>query len=126
LNKKMLDISIFTKLLPSIKSNGLDDSVDRLHSFATVRFLIFCAIFIGGKQYFGEPLQCMLPAHLERWSSYGQYYCFVEGTYRLSYNKAIPSASVRADMKAAKDINVNYYQVRDKEILFFAKNLLKN
>lgn len=60
------------------------------------------------------------------WSSYGQYYCFVEGTYRLSYNKAIPSASVRADMKAAKDINVNYYQVRDKEILFFAKNLLKN
>lgn len=83
----MLDISIFTKLLPSIKSNGLDDSVDRLHSFATVRFLIFCAIFIGGKQYFGEPLQCMLPAHLERYYFYFSYfYLFIFFIFTKYFN----------------------------------------
>uniref|UniRef100_A0A915PKI7 Innexin n=1 Tax=Setaria digitata TaxID=48799 RepID=A0A915PKI7_9BILA len=83
--------------------NHLDDMVDRLHRNFTVFTLIFCAMLVGAKQQFGQPIQCMLPAHLHRpyWNNYGQYYCFVQSTYRLTYNKTLPNANSRTKLRAS-------------------------
>ncbi|VDO37349.1 unnamed protein product [Onchocerca flexuosa] len=108
----MFEISFVEKLLSSLSyTYYLNDIVDRLHGNITVVVLILCAMFVGTKQQFGQPIQCMLPAHLDRnsWTNYGQYYCFVQNTYRLAYNKTMPDARSRAEFHA--DNAVNYYQV---------------
>ncbi|MFH4975744.1 hypothetical protein AB6A40_002453 [Gnathostoma spinigerum] len=108
----MLDIPLLGKFLSSVSSNRLDDTVDRLHSIFTVTILVLCAMFVGTKQHFGQPIQCMLPAHLDRdsWTAYGQYYCFVESTYRLSYNRTVPNSDIRSKLRATPGVNLNYYQ----------------
>uniref|UniRef100_A0A0R3RK83 Innexin n=1 Tax=Elaeophora elaphi TaxID=1147741 RepID=A0A0R3RK83_9BILA len=107
----MFKIPFFGELLSRILHTCyLDDIVDRLHWNVTVIVLILCSLFVGAKQQFGQPIQCMLPAHFDQnsWSYYGQYYCFVQNTYRLTYNKTLPSACSRA--KLHPDTDINYYQ----------------
>ncbi|VBB34320.1 unnamed protein product [Acanthocheilonema viteae] len=106
----MFEIPLVGKLLSTSGYTYLNDIIDRLHWNITVSVLILCALFVGTKQQFGQPIQCMLPTHLDRnsWSSYGQYYCFVKNTYRLTFNKALPNANSRAELRSNSD--VNYYQ----------------
>lgn len=64
---KMFEIPFLEKLLSTlINTYYLNDIVDRLHGKITVVVLILCAMFVGAKQQFGQPIQCMLPAHLDR------------------------------------------------------------
>uniref|UniRef100_A0A1I7VN16 Innexin n=1 Tax=Loa loa TaxID=7209 RepID=A0A1I7VN16_LOALO len=88
----------------------LGDIVDCLHWNVSVAVFILCALFVGAKQQFGQPIQCMLPTHLDKlpWIDYGQYYCFIQNTYRLTYNKTLPSASSGAENRS--DAAVNYCQ----------------
>uniref|UniRef100_F1L4F5 Innexin n=1 Tax=Ascaris suum TaxID=6253 RepID=F1L4F5_ASCSU len=108
----LVEIPLLGKFLSSATSRHLDDIVDRLHFVGTVTVLVLCAMFVGAKQHFGQPIQCMLPAHLDRgsWTSYGQYFCFVESTYRLTYNKTLPSTEERISLKKSSGIELNYYQ----------------
>lgn len=62
----MLEIPLLGRFLDSTSSNGLDDLVDRAHSEFTVWILVLFAMFVGGKQHFGQPIQCMLPGHMDR------------------------------------------------------------
>nr|CDQ05623.1 BMA-INX-14, isoform c [Brugia malayi] len=105
----MFEISLFGKLLSTFShSYHLNNTVDRLHWNITTIVLILCVLFIGAEQQFGQPIQCMLPTHLDQnsWTDYGQYYCFTQNTYRLTDNQTLPSASNRAKLH----LNVNYYQ----------------
>uniref|UniRef100_A0AAF5Q2G7 Innexin n=1 Tax=Wuchereria bancrofti TaxID=6293 RepID=A0AAF5Q2G7_WUCBA len=107
----MFEISSFGKLLSTFShSYHLNDTVDRLHWNITTVVLILCVLFIGAEQQFGQPIQCMLPTHLDRnsWTDYGQYYCFTQNTYRLTNNQTLPNASNRAELHL--NANVNYYQ----------------
>lgn len=108
----MLEIPLLGKFLAFASSRRLDDLVDRLHFESTVWLLILFAMFIGGKQHFGQPIQCMMPTHMDRgaWTSYGQYYCFITNTYRLTYNKTIPNAAVRSQLREKEGVTLAYYQ----------------
>ncbi|VDM38082.1 unnamed protein product [Toxocara canis] len=108
----LVEIPLLGKFLSAATSHRLDDIVDRLHFVATVTALVLCAMFVGAKQHFGQPIQCMLPAHLDRgsWSSYGQYFCFVESTYRLTYNRTVPTTEERISLKKSSGVELNYYQ----------------
>lgn len=52
-----------TKGFESLKVNTADDYVDRINYVYTVTALLFLAVFVGSKQHFGTPIQCMTPAH---------------------------------------------------------------
>ncbi|VDK26414.1 unnamed protein product [Anisakis simplex] len=107
------EIPFLKNFLSSATSKRLDDVVDRLHFVVTVTVLVLFAMFIGTKQHFGSPIQCMLPAHMDRgsWTAYGQYLCFVENTYRITFNRSLPSINERTSLKHTSGIEVNYYQV---------------
>ncbi|VDD91940.1 unnamed protein product [Enterobius vermicularis] len=119
----MLEIPLLGRFLDSTSSNGLDDLVDRAHSEFTVWILVLFAMFVGGKQHFGQPIQCMLPGHMDPsknvsrkdslpgWSSYGQDYCFVTNTYRLPTNSTVPNAAVRSQLKKEEGVTLTYYQL---------------
>ncbi|KHN79707.1 Innexin-3 [Toxocara canis] len=108
----LVEIPLLNRFLSLATSRRLDDFVDRLHFVRTVTLLVLCAMFVGMKQHFGQPIQCMLPAHLDRgsWTSYAQYFCFVENTYRLTYNRTVPGTQDRISIKQSSGIEVNYYQ----------------
>lgn len=65
---KMFEIPLLGKFLSSTTDSNhhLGDVADQLHQKVTVTILILCTLFLGGKQQFGQPIQCMLPAHLDR------------------------------------------------------------
>uniref|UniRef100_A0A0N5AEE3 Innexin n=1 Tax=Syphacia muris TaxID=451379 RepID=A0A0N5AEE3_9BILA len=108
----MLEIPFLNRFLASTYSRRLDDFVDRLHFEFTVWVLVLFSMFVGGKQHFGEPIQCMVPAHMSQssWISYAQYYCFITNTYRLTYKQTVPDANVRSVLRNADGVNLNYYQ----------------
>lgn len=43
------------------------------------------------------------------WYDYGQYYCFIQNTYHLTYNKTLSNVSIGAEI--CSNVSVNYYQV---------------
>ncbi|VDN08096.1 unnamed protein product [Thelazia callipaeda] len=92
------------------RESCLYDVVDLLHCSFTSFIIMIFALFVGTKQQFGQPIQCMLPAHLDRksWNAYTQHFCLIEGTYRLTYNKTIPNVNDR--MKPQTNARINYYQ----------------
>lgn len=58
----------------------------------TTWLLLFFALMISAKQYFGSPIQCWVPAQWKGgWESYAEDYCFVSNTYNLPIEEDIPS-----------------------------------
>jgi hypothetical protein len=64
-----------------LKPRHDDDFVDRLHYVVMPTILTALAAFIGGKQFFGEPIQCWAPNEIARhhhWMEYAENLCFAE------------------------------------------------
>ena len=64
-----------------LKPRNDDDWVDRLHYFLTPIILTTLAVFIGGKQFVGQPIQCWAPnevASRHHWMEYAETLCFAE------------------------------------------------
>lgn len=55
----------------------------RLHYVLTPTALLVCATVVAGKQYFGEPLHCWIPAeYVDSWAKFIENTCFVTQTYQ--------------------------------------------
>ncbi|KAJ1358127.1 hypothetical protein KIN20_016441 [Parelaphostrongylus tenuis] len=100
----------------------LDDYVDRMHYEVTVCILCIFALLIGSKQHFGNPIDCLISAEVDRvrsWQKYILGYCFTQGTYRYDFdfnNATRPKFYVR-DQFGAKYISVKYYQASFDSLL---------
>ncbi|CAD6184761.1 unnamed protein product [Caenorhabditis auriculariae] len=71
------------------KRHHLYDFVDRLHFYITVGALAFFSVFVGTKQHFGNPIDCILPAEhdgVDSWKGYILDFCFMYGTYRYNFS----------------------------------------
>uniref|UniRef100_A0A914WHM2 Innexin n=1 Tax=Plectus sambesii TaxID=2011161 RepID=A0A914WHM2_9BILA len=83
-----------------------DDVIDRLNYIYTNFIILAFAITIAAKQFVGEPLQCWVPAQFKGgWEQYVENYCFVENTYWLSMDDAIPHVHQHRE-----DRELQYYQ----------------
>lgn len=54
----MIELTKFVKEIAKKEEVCIDNVVFRLHSRATVLILTVCAIIVGVKSYFGEPISC--------------------------------------------------------------------
>lgn len=99
----MFFIDAFLKVL---KPRFDDDLIDRLNYYYTPLVMCFFALLIGGKQYFGQPIQCWVPAQFTgAWEQYTEYYCFVQNTYFVRMKEPIP-----ADYQDRENREIGYYQ----------------
>lgn len=84
-----------------------EDGVDRINYQLTVWILAVFAMFISAKEYFGEPIQCWVPAEFSgAWEQYVESYCFVESTYYVALHQ---------DLHTARNVpngppRISYYQ----------------
>lgn len=105
----MFTIPLIESWLKSLKSPTGDfgsDFVDVLNRYCTPALLLFLALFISTKQYFGSPIQCWMPAQFKGgWEQYTEEYCFVQNTYYVPPNENIPP---NHDDRVEKEIS--YYQ----------------
>lgn len=75
-----------------LRGNDDDDWVDRLNHLYTVLLLCVFAVFTGGGQYVGDPIQCWCPAQFtSSYVSYTKSYCWIKNTYYIPMQNAIPS-----------------------------------
>ncbi|WAR11440.1 UNC9-like protein, partial [Mya arenaria] len=73
-----------------LRGNDDDDWVDRLSHIYTVVLLIIFALFTGGGQYAGDPIQCWCPAHFTgSYVAYTKSYCWIKNTYYLPMQDTI-------------------------------------
>uniref|UniRef100_F1LF57 Innexin n=1 Tax=Ascaris suum TaxID=6253 RepID=F1LF57_ASCSU len=88
-------------------SDPAGDFVDRLSYDYTVRLLVFFAVLVGTKQYFGAPIQCITPSNFPgTWVSYARDYCFVTNTYLLNGTTSHTNAPSHMVVKQG----IHYYQ----------------
>lgn len=62
----------------------LDDGVDNLHRQYMVVFLLIIDVFLGIKQFVGDPIECFVPKDLSgQQEKYVNAYCWTSSTYQL-------------------------------------------
>uniref|UniRef100_A0A0N5AXY4 Innexin n=1 Tax=Syphacia muris TaxID=451379 RepID=A0A0N5AXY4_9BILA len=101
-----------------------EDCVDRLNYRITSYIILLAAFTIIAKsfklstselaililkEYGGDPIQCWLPAELASksgWEQYARDYCFVENTYFVKLDEALP----KSDAKIKERRELTYYQ----------------
>lgn len=87
------------------KRNPTDDFADFLNYIFTPILLAICAILISAKQYFGSPIQCLLPSHFNSaWKEYSEEYCFTQKTYVPETNSENIINGIRSNDE------IHYYQ----------------
>ncbi|KAL5006065.1 hypothetical protein ScPMuIL_017223 [Solemya velum] len=90
----------------SIRGNDDDDYVDRLNHLYTVTILVVFALFVGGGQYVGDPIECWCPAEFTKpFIAYTKSYCWVKNTYFLPMHESIPTS-----IEEREDSEIVYYQ----------------
>lgn len=66
----------------------IDNVIFSLHSTVTVTILTICMVFVGMKQYFGEPIECLNTLNNSGPSSLThaqlQHYCWMEGAFTVA------------------------------------------
>jgi len=76
-------------MLPSEILKGLtkvdsSDFIDLLNYYYTAWLFVFMCALTSAKQYFGSPIQCMVPADWRSdWAQYARDYCFVTNTFHV-------------------------------------------
>ncbi|KAL5006164.1 hypothetical protein ScPMuIL_017322 [Solemya velum] len=89
-----------------LRGNDDDDWVDRMNHVYTVVLLCIFAIFVGGGQYVGDPINCWCPAQFTgAFVSYTKSYCWIKNTYYIPMHETIP---IEKDSREAEEIT--YYQ----------------
>lgn len=93
-------------LLKILKRRFDDDLFDRLNYYYTSCALCFLAILVGGKQYFGQPIQCWIPSQFNyAWQQYTETYCYSHNTYYVSMDEEIPDS-----LDDRENRQIGYYQ----------------
>ncbi|KAL4217042.1 hypothetical protein ACF0H5_023498 [Mactra antiquata] len=99
-----------------LRGNDDDDWVDRLNHIYTVVILIIFALFTGGGQYAGDPIQCWCPAHFTgSYVAYTKSYCWIKNTYYLPMEDTISP-----DNDSHQTQELTYYQWIPLILLFMA------
>lgn len=69
----------------SRSSVRVDNFIFALHSTVTVTILTICMVFVGMKQYFGEPIECLgipvTPNGITQ--AQMQHFCWMEGSFTI-------------------------------------------
>nr|QQY02558.1 innexin 7 [Cryptocotyle lingua] len=83
------------------------DFVDQLNYQFTSGMLIVFIVMIGFRQYVGKPLHCWVPQEFtSSWEDYAENLCWVQNTYFLLPNEAIPEE----DFEMLRVRHISYYQ----------------
>lgn len=99
-----------------LRGNDDDDWVDRLSHIYTVVLLCIFALFTGGSQYAGDPIQCWCPAHFTgSFVAYTKSYCWIKNTYYIPMHDQIAPNN-----KSHFDKELTYYQWVPLILLFMA------
>lgn len=99
-----------------LRGNDDDDWVDRLNHIYTVVLLVIFALFTGGGQYAGDPIQCWCPAYFTgSYVSYTKSYCWIKNTYYIPMHETITS-----DNASHQEHELTYYQWIPLMLLFMA------
>ena len=99
-----------------LRGNDDDDWVDRLSHIYTVVLLCIFALFTGGSQYAGDPIQCWCPAHFTgAFVSYTKSYCWIKNTYYIPMHDQIAPNN-----RSHFDKELTYYQWIPLILLFMA------
>jgi innexin len=94
-----------------IFKNKYSNPIERLNYYITPTILLIFAVFLSAKQYFGKPIQCLIPTEFKNgWDDYVEDYCFVQNTYIIA-NKELFSidTALFGDFSNEKK-EINYYQ----------------
>lgn len=77
----MLDLFTSVKNLLKIDQVCIDNNTFRLHYKATVILLFICSIMVTAKQYFGEPITCIMDN--KDLQKVMDTYCWIESTFTM-------------------------------------------
>lgn len=103
-----LGIPQVNKFIETVKISQVDDFIDRCNYYYTVLLLVFFSLLVGSKQYFGEPIKCLVEQqYTGSWMSYVHDYCFIMERYKLTAPKSSGLSEFYPDKK---DYYVSYYQ----------------
>ncbi|CAH8526589.1 unnamed protein product [Heterobilharzia americana] len=83
------------------------DFVDQLNYQFTSGIIVMFIVLIGFRQYVGKPLHCWVPQEFtSSWEDYAENICWVQNTYFLLPNEAIPED----DFEMLRVRHISYYQ----------------
>ncbi|XP_062574874.1 innexin unc-9-like [Saccostrea cucullata] len=89
-----------------LRGNDDDDWVDRVNHIYTVVLLCIFAVFTGGGQYVGNPIECWCPAQFTgSYVAYTKSYCWIKNTYYVPLEETIP-----LDHETRRQEELTYYQ----------------
>ncbi|XP_059164057.1 innexin unc-9-like isoform X3 [Physella acuta] len=90
-----------------LQSSNDDDAVDRLNHIYTVTLLVVLSIFVSGKQYVGNAIECFCECGEFAASKrdYVETYCWLKNTYKVNSDLQIPK-----DREDRKKEEIAYYQ----------------
>ncbi|XP_050413036.1 innexin unc-9 [Patella vulgata] len=92
--------------LTGINAPQDDDFVDRLNHVITVSIFSLFAIFVTTRQFAGDPINCWLSdEYKDSHKSYIHSYCWIQNTYKVSWDGIIPQ-----DEKERQMTSIKYYQ----------------
>jgi hypothetical protein len=78
----MLDLFKSIRTLIKIEQVCIDNNVFRLHYKATVILLFTCSILVTAKQFFGDPISCIVDKDKDLQKAI-ETYCWIESTFSL-------------------------------------------
>ena len=75
----------------------IDNAVFRLHYKLTVLLLVACSLLVTGKEYFGDPIDCIYPDDNDE-DQFLDTYCWIHSTFTLpdAFNKQVGINGVAA------------------------------
>ncbi|CAH8506413.1 unnamed protein product [Schistosoma rodhaini] len=83
------------------------DFIDQLNYQFTSGIIVLFIVMIGFRQYVGKPLHCWVPQEFtSSWEDYAENICWVQNTYFLLPNEAIPED----DFEMLRVRHISYYQ----------------
>ncbi|XP_065361903.1 innexin inx5-like [Calliphora vicina] len=92
-----------------LKSVNIYDTVFILHSKCTMILLLTFALLLSGKQYFGEPINCMADL---KFKNFVHSYCWTFGTFIIPTVVADNRSSIEVGVSpnAVEHLSLRYYQ----------------
>ncbi|XP_015785064.1 innexin inx2-like [Tetranychus urticae] len=69
----------------SRSSTQIDNYIFKLHSTVTIVILSICIVFVGMKQYFGDPIECLNAGSPQLTQAQMQHFCWMDGAFTSVY-----------------------------------------
>lgn len=72
-----------TSVFTSRSSTQIDNYIFKLHSTVTIFILSISIVFVGMKQYFGDPIECLNAGSPQLTQAQMQHFCWMEGAFTI-------------------------------------------